>query len=116
METLEHIRTRLQQRRRELLQHVGRLHDGQQELDADFEHEEEERAQEENIARLIASLDDRERAELQAIDRALGRIEAGSYGLCEVCGRTIPRARLEALPFATTCLEHAAQREQQTAL
>lgn len=37
---------------------------------------------------------------------ALARIDAGSYGVCEVGGETISEARLEANPAATTCVEH----------
>ena len=36
------------------------------------------------------------------------RLEDGSYGICEVCGRPIPRARLEVRPTARTCVDHAA--------
>ncbi|MFN8086863.1 MAG: TraR/DksA C4-type zinc finger protein [Microbacterium sp.] len=42
-----------------------------------------------------------ERAE---VDAALDRVAAGTYGVCVVCGRAIPAARLEARPFATTCV------------
>ena len=42
-----------------------------------------------------------ERAE---VDAALDRVTAGTYGACVVCGRAIPAARLEARPFATTCV------------
>jgi DnaK suppressor protein len=49
---------------------------------------------------------------LGEIDRALGRIEAGSYGLCEVCGKPIPEERLEAIPYTTLCIEDARQRER----
>jgi DnaK suppressor protein len=38
---------------------------------------------------------------------ALARIEAGTYGICELCGRAIPQARLEAIPYATHCKECA---------
>lgn len=37
---------------------------------------------------------------------ALGRIEKGTYGVCEVCGGTIEEVRLSADPAATTCIEH----------
>jgi DnaK suppressor protein len=40
-----------------------------------------------------------------AIQRALDRLEDGTYGRCEECGRTIAGLRLVALPFATRCLE-----------
>jgi DnaK suppressor protein len=42
---------------------------------------------------------------IEKIDRALGRIEEGSYGLCERCGRPIEKARLKALPYATLCIK-----------
>ncbi len=42
--------------------------------------------------------------EVQAIDKALKRIEAGSYGLCGGCGNKIPVQRLEAIPYAEFCL------------
>ena len=44
----------------------------------------------------------RDRNELARINRALERIEQGTYGLSEVSGKPIPIERLEALPYATT--------------
>jgi DnaK suppressor protein len=38
------------------------------------------------------------------IDRALGKIDAGNYGMCEQCGQPIPQARLKALPYAALCV------------
>jgi RNA polymerase-binding transcription factor len=42
---------------------------------------------------------------LVAIDAALGRIEAGTYGKCVNCGAQIPEERLEAMPWATLCID-----------
>jgi len=42
---------------------------------------------------------------LQAIEEALRRIESGTYGLCRACGREIGAARLEAVPYATLCID-----------
>ena len=50
-----------------------------------------------------------ESRELAQIENALERIREGTYGLCEVTGKPIPMARLQALPYATLCIE--AQRE-----
>lgn len=44
------------------------------------------------------------RATVAEIDRALHKIEDGTYGLCESCGQPIPEARLEALPYAALCV------------
>jgi DnaK suppressor protein len=38
------------------------------------------------------------------IDRALAKIDAGNYGVCEQCGQPIPQARLKALPYAALCV------------
>ena len=43
-------------------------------------------------------------ARLAAVRAALARLDAGTYGVCAVCGRQILDARLEALPTATTCV------------
>ncbi|MBE3520310.1 MAG: TraR/DksA C4-type zinc finger protein [Firmicutes bacterium] len=39
------------------------------------------------------------------IERALRRIDEGTYGICEGCGREIPEERLRAVPTATLCIE-----------
>ena len=44
---------------------------------------------------------------LQQVNEALARIEEGTYGLCQVCGKPIPQARLEAIPEAELCLNCA---------
>ena len=44
--------------------------------------------------------------ELRLVEEALGRIAAGTYGQCTVCGMTIEDARLNAEPMARTCIEH----------
>ena len=42
---------------------------------------------------------------LDEIDAALLRIDDGSYGLCSACGRPISEERLEAVPYATLCID-----------
>src|SRR5579875_831969 len=44
------------------------------------------------------------RATVAEIDRALRKIDEGTYGVCESCGQQIPEARLQALPYATLCV------------
>ena len=45
------------------------------------------------------------RATIEDVDLALAKIDEGTYGRCEHCGESIPRARLEALPAARLCLD-----------
>ena len=44
------------------------------------------------------------RAAVEEIERALDKIDAGTYGICDRCGQPIPRARLKALPYAALCV------------
>lgn len=45
--------------------------------------------------------------ELTDVERALARIDAGTYGVCERCGQKISVGRLEARPTATLCIDCA---------
>ena len=49
-------------------------------------------------------------AEIGDLDTALRKIDEGTYGVCEVCGREIGPERLEAMPGTRTCFEHAGAR------
>lgn len=44
------------------------------------------------------------RQQLERVQDALKRIEQGRYGLCDRCGKPIPRERLELLPYARSCV------------
>jgi RNA polymerase-binding transcription factor DksA len=60
------------------------------------------------------SLLSQEQDALYEIDEALKRIELGTYGKCEMSGKPIPRARLEAIPFARFTVECQSQLEKQS--
>jgi RNA polymerase-binding protein DksA len=49
---------------------------------------------------------------LTEIDAALKRIEEGTYGVCSNCAKPIPEERLEALPWATLCIDCQRERER----
>ena len=49
---------------------------------------------------------------LRAIDRALAKIDEGTYGLSDMSGKPIPKARLEATPEAVLKVEEEEQREK----
>ncbi|HRI14300.1 MAG TPA: TraR/DksA C4-type zinc finger protein [Verrucomicrobiota bacterium] len=53
---------------------------------------------------------------LYEIEEALKRIEKGTYGTCEVTGKPIPRARLDAIPWARFTVDAQAQLEKEGAL
>lgn len=52
------------------------------------------------VSERLANLDCKE---LELVEEALGRLQAGTYGTCEECGRLIAQLRLEAVPWAVRC-------------
>ena len=63
------------------------------------------------VGDLLAKLEGRERHELDEIDAAQRRLEAGVFGVCEGCHRAIPLARLQAMPTARRCATCQAREE-----
>ena len=52
-------------------------------------------------------------AELADVEHALQRLDEGTYGICEACGKPIGDARLDAMPAARLCLDDQARAERQ---
>jgi DnaK suppressor protein len=101
---LNKARATLMRRKRELAQREMRdqaeLSNAKEPVSADSE---EQAVEVQNFAALESSRD-AAIAELQAVNRALERIDHGTYGECAVCGRNIDPRRLSAVPHATACV------------
>lgn len=61
---------------------------------------------------MLESLNQQDANRLSLIEGALERIQTGKYGLCIRCGKEIPAARLEALPYALMCINCKAKDER----
>jgi DnaK suppressor protein len=111
------LKTELQRRRRVVLETVRRA---DAELDAlrsaERDPEFEEGAQTDHEAFTLARLSENQRREIQQLDAALARVEAGEYGGCRDCGQDIDPRRLAALPYAVLCTECAARNERASAV
>ncbi len=105
----------LRERQTELQERLARLEGEAQEFDEDSRpkysnHPADEavalldRAGRDAVARVL--MDD-----MAQVERALERLAAGSYGLCDDCGQMIPPKRLEARPTATLCVSCQSKRE-----
>ena len=101
---IQRLRARLESQRDELRSRIAANREGVKETVED----EEGVGDFEDEANLLyereAELDEnaRDARELAQVQKALTRIEQGTYGVSEVSGKPIPRERLEALPTATT--------------
>ena len=82
---------------------LGALADAQRDVATDDEHDPEGSTLSSDWSR-ISGLLRTARARIDAVDRALDRIDAGTYGVCLRRGERIPPDRLEALPAAELCI------------
>lgn len=100
-------RQRLEALRKELHERVSALHrdlrQREEPVAADFA---EQVVEQENIDVLYA-LEDEGKRELALVERALKRLDDDEYGYCDRCGQEISSGRLEAIPYASTCIDCA---------
>ena len=100
--TLKKLESALLKRRQEVLQQVAHLEFEREELE---QHSIEpiDMAQKENMALLTRKLDDRGKEEIGEIELALTKMSSDRYGVCELCGESIPIKRLKVLPATRLC-------------
>lgn len=96
----DHYRSVLEARRGEL---DRRLHKIEHDLDQPGNPDDDDRAIERNNDEVLEGLGEAGQKELAAIEAALGRIAAGTFGLCARCGEPIAEERLAAVPHAALC-------------
>ncbi len=104
MDEYEGIREQLLAKQKELsvrLENIKRNITGGRSADS------QEQAQELENAEVVDALGNEARLELSLIAKALDQIKQGAYGDCMDCGKQIPKARLEAYPFAERCIDCA---------
>lgn len=98
----------LKQKLTDRLHELGvRVHDIEEDLRSPLNPDFAEQATEEEGSEVLKELETNALHEAEQIQAALERIDAGSYGECSGCGEAISPARLEALPYATTCIKCA---------
>jgi DnaK suppressor protein len=118
--TIEHFRQLLLQKRREIISNVNEMEDEtlkQSRLDASGDLSSmpihmADLGTDNYEQEFALGLMDSERKLLREIDDALQRVEDKTYGVCEGTGKPIPKARLEAQPWARYCVEYARMLEQ----
>ena len=98
-------------RRREILEQVAHLEAEREELGQRFI-DPIDTAQKEDLARLVHKLDERGKEEIEEINLTINKMESGSYGKCELCGKSIPFKRLKVLPATRLCRKCAEKYEE----
>ena len=103
-EQLGYFRNLLQGQLDELIQEALKTVDGMTNLKDNFP-DPTDRASLETDRNFLLRIRDRERKLIDKIKEALDRMEQGTFGVCEKCGKGISRERLMARPVTTRCIE-----------
>jgi DnaK suppressor protein len=103
-ETLEYFRDLLQNQLDELIQEALKTVNGMTNLKDTFP-DPTDRAALETDRNFLLRIRDRERKLIEKIKEALERIDQGSFGICELCGKEISEERLMARPVTTLCID-----------
>lgn len=95
-----------------LLEEAGKTaSDMRQDSNGDFP-DPTDRASLESDRNFLLRIKDRERKLIQKVKEALDRIDNGTFGICESCGRPISEKRLMARPVTTQCIECKTEEEK----
>ncbi len=103
--TLKKFKTMLTDKREEILRKAKLTLEQDMTLDTDDLPDEMDLASSEYLQSFTFRLRGREKSFLDKIDKALVRIEDGSFGMCEECSEEIAIKRLEARPETTLCIQ-----------
>src|SRR5687767_14006168 len=101
---LKKFRDLLESKRREIIKKAQQTLDQDMSLDANDLPDEMDLASSEYLQAFTFRLRGREKVFLDKIEKALRKIEEGSFGVCEECGEEISVKRLEARPETTLCI------------
>ena len=107
-DNFEQLRSQLKDEQKRLLEEVAQLEDSirpaeERRAGSPFGKREEEAEESLELEKRLA-LEKQVRGHLAQVEHALDKFEKGTYGLCDGCGQSIARGRLEALPQASLCL------------
>lgn len=111
-ERLEHFKTLLTSKLDELLSGAEKAVSGMIDSKDDNFPDPTDRASHETDRNFLLRVKDRERKLITKINEALGRIDDGTYGICEHCGEPIGEKRLEVRPVTTCCIECKKEAEE----
>jgi DnaK suppressor protein len=103
-EQLDYFRNLLQSQLDELIEEALKTMDGMTSLKDTFP-DPTDRASLETDRNFLLRIRDRERKLIDKIKEAIERIDQGTFGICEMCGKEISQERLMARPVTTLCIE-----------
>lgn len=112
MKDYEEVRHHLIDMLEELDERLGKITDDVRHVDKPLEQDFSEQAVENENDEVLDAIGNAAREEVEKIKLAISRIDSGTYGICLKCGELIRKERLNALPYASYCINCAESSER----
>lgn len=109
---LKRFKKMLEDSRTAILANARKTMEEESNFDTDDLPDEIDQASSEYAQSMVFRLRDREKFLLKKIEKALARIEEGTFGICERCEEPISQKRLEARPVTTLCIRCKEEQEK----
>jgi DnaK suppressor protein len=100
----ERYRQKLLDRKQEIVVQLSEFQNETRTIETGIAMDVGDKAESSYTKEFLLSLSNAERAELGMIDQALKRLETEDFGLCEDCGKSIPKKRLDVIPWTPHCI------------
>ena len=103
----------LMEKKNRIIHKLSEVYTESKEIENDVAQDVVDKAESSYTKEFLLSLSDGDRNHLILIDHALKRVEACTYGVCQMCQKPIGKKRLDVVPWASYCIECQEQKEQE---
>lgn len=106
-EELERVKKKLEHLKNQITRSIQEAKEGVKEFDESkgYSQHQADEGTDDFDKTISLEVSNKELTILKQIDRALEKIQEGTYGICDLSGKEIPKARLEAIPYATMTVD-----------
>jgi len=98
-------RKRLLEIKSQIVRKMSQTYSESKEVETDVAQDLADKAESSYTKEFLLSLTDSEREQLLQLDESLKVLDKGEFGTCQMCGKVISKKRLEAIPWATNCID-----------
>jgi len=110
----EKYRNTLLKKKEEIVDKISETYNESKEVESGIAQDVVDKAESSYTKEFLLSLSNAEREQLLLIDEALKRIDKKEFGICQRCGKTISKKRLDAVPWTPHCIDCQQKEEEES--
>ncbi len=110
----ERYRNKLLKKKEEIVDKISKTYNESKEVESGIAQDVADKAESSYTKEFLLSLTNAEREQLLLIDEALNRVDKKELGICQSCGKTINKKRLDVVPWAPYCIDCQEKEEEES--